>query len=81
MPTEPGRGVRGGLLVAGDPLLGEWDVAVLGPHFAGAQVARDLGDTGPDRSRRFEVAVTHDRSLVVDLATTLMSRITPASPG
>ncbi len=77
MTGEPAPGVRGGVLMPGDPLLGEWDIAVLGPHFAGALVARDLGDTGPDRSRRFEVAITHDRSLVVDVATTLMSRITP----
>lgn len=79
MSTEPARGVRGGVLDPGDPLLAEWDVAVLGPHFAGALVARDLGDSGPDRSRRFEVVVTHDRGLVVEVATALMSRITPTS--
>jgi len=80
MTNEPARGVRGGVLGLGDPLCAEWDVAVLGPHFAGALVARDLGDRGPDRSRRFEVAVTHDRGLVVQVATALMSRITPAPP-
>lgn len=79
MPTEPAPGVRGGVLGPDDTLREEWDIAVLGPHFAGALVARDLGDRGPDRDRRFEVAVTHDRSLVVEVAIALMSRIVPVA--
>lgn len=77
MPTEPAPGVRGGILGPGDKLRNEWVVSVLGPHFAGSLVARDLSDRGPDRDRRFRVVVTYDRSLVVEVATALMSRIAP----
>ena len=42
---EPAPGVRGAGLREDEALVGEWDVAVVGPHFAGAFVARDLGDT------------------------------------
>jgi len=47
MGAEPAPGVRGAALSGDDVLRGEWDLAVLGPHFAGALVARDLGDAGP----------------------------------
>ena len=73
---EPAPGVRGARLEPGDPLCGEWSIAVLGPHYAGALVARDLGDSGPDRERRFEFALTFDRELVVDVAAALISRVT-----
>ncbi len=45
---SPLPGLRGGDLAPADPLLGEWDVAVLGPHFAAALVARDLAT--PERT-------------------------------
>ncbi len=54
MEPEPVPGIRGGQLDPGDPLVGEWDVLVLGPHFAAALVAIDLGDDGPDHQRRFD---------------------------
>ena len=50
---------------------------MLGPHFAGALVARSLGDEGPEMERRFEFALTYDRELVVDAANTLMRRLVP----
>lgn len=75
MGSEPAKGVRGAALDAADALRGEWDVVVLGPHFAGAFVARDLGDSGADRTRRFEYAITYDRDLVVAAATRLIRRI------
>ncbi len=31
-----------------DPLVGEWTVTVVGPHYAAALIARDLGDDGPE---------------------------------
>ena len=62
-----------------EALLGEWDVAVVGPHFAGAFVARDLGDTGADGDRRFDFFVTYERELVVRAARALMARIVPAA--
>jgi len=77
MPPEPLPGVRGAVLAAGDPLRGEWDIAVLGPHFAATLVARDLGDTGPDAQRRFEFVLSHDRELTIAVAHSLMSRIWP----
>lgn len=55
---------------------GEWDVAVVGPHFAAALAARHLGGTG---DRTFQFAVTHDRDLVVDCARSLMTRIGESS--
>ncbi len=75
MADPPARGVKGAALSRGDVLLGEWDLAVLGPHVAGALVARDLGDDGPERSRRFEFVLTFDRDLVVDVAASLIARL------
>jgi EAL domain-containing protein (putative c-di-GMP-specific phosphodiesterase class I) len=76
---EPAAGVRGAGLLADEPLQGEWDVAVIGPHFAGAFVARDLGDSGADGDRRFDFFVTYERELVVRAARALMTRIVPAA--
>jgi diguanylate cyclase (GGDEF)-like protein/PAS domain S-box-containing protein len=77
LPVEPVAGVRGADLDAGDAVRGEWDVAVLAPHFAAALLARDLGDTGADRERTFEFALTYDRDVVADAAQALMSRVLP----
>jgi hypothetical protein len=59
-------------------------LAVLGPHYAAAAVGHDLGDTGPDRERRFEFVRTFDRELVVDVAATLIARVSgspePSAP-
>lgn len=75
LPEEPAPCVRGTALDTGDPVAGEWDVAVLGPHFAAALVARDLGDRGEDRMRRFDFALTFERELVVDAAQSLLGRV------
>ncbi len=77
MPAEPLPGLRGAVISPGDPLLGEWDIAVLGPHFAACLVARDLGDTGADMTRRFEFILSHDRELTIRVAASLMSRVWP----
>jgi diguanylate cyclase (GGDEF)-like protein/PAS domain S-box-containing protein len=77
MDARPAPNVRGAALRPGDPLLGEWSVAVLGPHFAAALVAVDLGDTGPDMERRFDFALTYDRDLVTQAASALMARVAP----
>lgn len=71
--------VRGATIEPDDPLMQEWDVCVLGPHFAGAFVARDLGDAGPDGDRRFLFCTTYDRELVVRIARRLMARVAPVS--
>jgi EAL domain-containing protein (putative c-di-GMP-specific phosphodiesterase class I) len=76
--SEPAPGVRGAALDADDPLKGEWNVVVTGPHFAAAFVARDLGDTGcADMARRFDFCLTYDRSLAVEAARGLLARIAP----
>jgi diguanylate cyclase (GGDEF)-like protein/PAS domain S-box-containing protein len=77
LEAEPAPGVRGATLADGDALKDEWSVVVLAPHFAGALVAVDLGDQGPNRQRRFDYAVTYDRSLVTTAARLLMRRIKP----
>jgi EAL domain-containing protein (putative c-di-GMP-specific phosphodiesterase class I) len=75
MTPAPVRGVRGARLADDDPLRGEWDLAVVGPHFAAALVSRDLGDEGPEDKRRFDYVMTYDRDIVVEIARSLMSRL------
>jgi EAL domain-containing protein (putative c-di-GMP-specific phosphodiesterase class I) len=75
MDAEPAPGVRGAALPEGDPLLGEWSIAVLGPHFSGALVALDRGDDGPDMERGFDFALTYDRDLVIAAANSLLTRV------
>jgi EAL domain-containing protein (putative c-di-GMP-specific phosphodiesterase class I) len=77
MPVAPVAGVRGADLAADDPLRGEWDLIVIGPRFAAALAAKDLGDDGPDAERRYDVAVTHDRDLVIRAAEPLLRRLVP----
>ena len=79
MAAVPAPGVRGAPLGPGDPLRGEWDVIMVGPHFAAALVARDCGDDGPDADRRFDFVITHDRDLVIRAAQPLLDRLIPAS--
>jgi EAL domain-containing protein (putative c-di-GMP-specific phosphodiesterase class I) len=74
LPTEPAAGVHGVALPAADPLRDEWCVIAVGPHFAGALVALDLGDRGDDGARRFAHALTFDRDVVVAAARALLSR-------
>jgi EAL domain-containing protein (putative c-di-GMP-specific phosphodiesterase class I) len=75
LSAHPTPGVRGVALDQADPLRGEWDVAVIGSHFAMAFAARDLGDTGPDMRRRFDFAVTYDRDLAIEAARAMMARV------
>ncbi|MCW2525735.1 MAG: hypothetical protein JWM76_595 [Pseudonocardiales bacterium] len=77
MPAEPLTGIRGCVLDPHDPLVGEWDIAIIGPHYAAALVARDLGDSGAENDRRFEFVLSHDRRLATDIALGLISRIWP----
>jgi EAL domain-containing protein (putative c-di-GMP-specific phosphodiesterase class I)/DICT domain-containing protein len=79
LASPPLAGIRGAALGTTDPLVGEWDVVVLTPHFAAALLARDLGDTGPDLERTFEYALTYRRDVVVRAASALMSRVAPVA--
>lgn len=77
LATPAGR-VRGAALAGTDPLGTEWDVVVVGPHYAAALLSRDLGDTDvEDADRRFEFTVTHDRALVLQAARALLLRVLP----
>jgi DICT domain-containing protein len=71
--------VRGAALASDDRLCAEWNVLVVGPYFSAALVARDLGDTGADRHRRFEYALTYERPLVLAAARALLGRLGPAA--
>jgi EAL domain-containing protein (putative c-di-GMP-specific phosphodiesterase class I) len=75
MPDPPAAGVRGADLAPDDELVGEWDIAVLGPHYAGALVARDMGVPAPDHERCFEFVLTFDRELVTEVAASLIARL------
>ncbi len=77
VPPRPGVGVRGAGLSPEDRLRGEWDVVVVGPHFAGAFVARDLGDTCADQDRRFEYFMTYERGRVTAAAGALLRHLVP----
>lgn len=75
--ASPAQGVRGAPVPGDDPLLGEWVVVVVGAHYAGALIATDLGDSGPDAERRFRFSVTHDHDVAVHAARSLLARVDP----
>jgi diguanylate cyclase (GGDEF)-like protein/PAS domain S-box-containing protein len=77
LPVEPVPGLRGAPLEPHDPIVGEWDIAVLSPHFGAALLARDLGDTGPDMDREFEYALTYQRDVVTRATHELLLRVAP----
>jgi len=84
MSTEPALGVHGAGFGADDPLHREWDVVVLGPHFAAALLGRETPSSGPDLpadvDRPFEFALTYDRRTVVEAARGLVARVAPPLP-
>jgi EAL domain-containing protein (putative c-di-GMP-specific phosphodiesterase class I) len=80
LSAEPIPGVRGVSLAEDDPFRGEWTVAVIGAHFTGALIARDLGDQGPDRDRRFAFVLTHDSATVLAAARSILERVEPTVP-
>jgi EAL domain-containing protein (putative c-di-GMP-specific phosphodiesterase class I) len=75
MQPDPVKGVRGAALATRDQLRGEWTVVVVGPHYAGALIARDLGDSGPDLERRYLFTLTHDHDTVLAAARLLLARM------
>ena len=52
-------------------------MVVVGPHYTGALIAKDLGDSGPDLERRFLFALTQDSETVLSAARILLGRIKP----
>ncbi|QCQ93523.1 DICT sensory domain-containing protein [Rhodococcus sp. SGAir0479] len=72
------RGVRAGVLrrplAAGDPVLDEWNVIVVGPHFACALSALDLHRGIGEPRREFEYVVSYERDTVVRAARSVLAR-------
>lgn len=66
-------GTRGARLPDGHRLAEEWSVVVVGPHYAGALVARRTRD-GEDATA-YDFAVTHDRPLVVEAGRALLRHV------
>jgi DICT domain-containing protein len=65
-------------LPSNDPLRGEWVVVIVGTHYAGALIAKDLGDSGPDLDRRFAFTLTHNHDTVLTATRSLLERVIPA---
>ncbi len=75
--ADMGDGVRSIALDPADPLCREWSVVTLGPHTAAALLACERTDTERSETaeRRFDVAITYNRSLVTMAARNLLNRI------
>lgn len=69
-----GEGVRTASLERGHRLSCEWSVVIVGPHYAGALVARQ---TGPVAENGYDYVVTHQRDLVVEVGRCLMRLVAP----
>lgn len=79
LSEEPASGVRGVELSPEDPIQGEWVVAIVGTHYHGALIAKDLMDDASVREgdRRFSFVVTHDHDTVLAAARSLLRRVAP----
>ncbi len=69
-----GSGVRCVRLPDGHRLGDEWSVVVVGPHYAGALVARQVT---PDPLDGYDFVVTHQRDLVVEAGRSLLRHVVP----
>jgi hypothetical protein len=67
---ELAAGVRCAALPHDHRLGEEWSVVVVGPHYAGALVARQVGDD-------YDFAVTHRRDLVIEAGRSLLRHVSP----
>lgn len=70
-----GAGVRPAVLPDGHRLGEEWSVVVVGPHYAGALVSRQMGD---DPADGYDYVITHARDLVVEAGRSLLRHVAPA---
>ncbi len=57
-----------------DDLVNEWNVVVLGPHFAGLLSARDQHSGAADLERTFDFVLTYDRLAVTQAVHSILSR-------
>ncbi len=75
LPPEPAPGVHGGSVAPGDPVAGEWTVAVVAPHFAAALVAHERRDPGPDGELLYDYVLTYERETAIAVAAALTARV------
>jgi EAL domain-containing protein (putative c-di-GMP-specific phosphodiesterase class I) len=66
-------GTRGARLPDDHRLADEWSVVVVGPHYAGALVARRVEAAQSDAD--YDFAVTHDRALVIEAGRALLRHV------
>ncbi|MFD0925410.1 EAL domain-containing protein [Williamsia deligens] len=59
-----------------DPLVDEWNVAVLGPHFCALLSARDLHVEADDLERTFDFVQSYDRVTVTQAVHSILTRFT-----
>ncbi|WP_432519865.1 diguanylate cyclase domain-containing protein [Kineococcus sp. SYSU DK006] len=87
MPSRPCAGVTVADLAADSPLLGEWVVSVVGPHFAAVLAARrppaeDVGEAVPvSADSVLEYVLSYDRRRAVEAARTLLHHLRPHADG
>lgn len=77
MSSEPAPGVVGADLPIEHRLCDEWSVVVVGPHYAGALVARQRTGAHVGGDAKWDFAVSHDRSLVVAAGRALLRQVAP----
>jgi EAL domain-containing protein (putative c-di-GMP-specific phosphodiesterase class I) len=77
MALDPGPNIRGCPLTLDDPLVGEWNVIVIGSQFAGGLFARERTATVGRDMREFDLIVSEDRDLVLAAARPLIERLPP----
>lgn len=61
-------------------LMHEWTVTVVGPHDAGALIARECSVPRDDRDRIFDYVSTHHRATVTAAARPLLQHLAPGPP-
>ena len=62
----------------GSRAAGQWVVLALSAGFAGAFVAQDCGDQGPDSRRRLDFVHTYDPGVVTAIARSFLQQLVPA---
>jgi EAL domain-containing protein (putative c-di-GMP-specific phosphodiesterase class I) len=72
MPIEPAPRRQVCQVAPDHSMRSDWTVLVLGPRYAAALVARDLGEPGPASYRQFRYAITHQPSLVARAARAML---------
>ena len=81
MPDEPAKGVHGSSFEATDPLVEEWVLTVVSPHFSAAIAAKEQHAREPDGGRQFSYVLTYNRERVVAAAALLLERVRPQPAG